>query len=529
MCIDARPGGFRSLGRSGRVPVVLCGVVLLVVLCSPTAGADERPLGLTTFLDRMMSVDHLPEPVAGHTRMTSTWDRTGRNGDGRDFKQIEGDRNVLLDVDGPGCVHRIFTGRLGKEVEGTRIRVYLDGGAKPVFDMPVNEFLDDKNGPFPYPLVFHKTYPGMLFPMPFAKHCRIELYNPAMNHWGNYWQVTYTQYAKNTPVETLTWPLSDAEKKTLERLCQTWLRAESAPPETPKQWTIRETITLAPKRWYQFTSHGGGVIRQLRVHASPSTPEVLSKVKLQCFWDGGKSPAVDMPIGYFFGNVATGYKDQYHSLLMGVDQEYAYCRFPMPFADGAVVRFENDSADKVTLKLQIDVERSEPDAVRPGRFRASLLETEVEEAWANRDRLPRFGAKKQPVHTVLDVEKKRGKYVGVFLHVDWPSKPWWGEGDWLIWADEDGWPPAYHGTGSEEYFNSGWCKFDQKAVSGIIREPVMRPGHVGVYSFHLNDAFSFENRLRVAVEICTWLGSGSKMPHSFWRSTAYWYEFPAAQ
>jgi hypothetical protein len=73
------------------------------------------------------------------------------------------------------------------------------------------------------------------------------------------------------------------------------------------------------------------------------------------------------------------------------------------------------------------------------------------------------------------------------MHVAWPHKDiWWGEGDWLIWTDEEGFPPSYHGTGSEEYFNSGWCYFDRKAISGYIK---MRPGNVNVYSYHLNDAF----------------------------------------
>jgi len=28
------------------------------------------------------------------------------------------------------------------------------------------------------------------------------------------------------------------------------------------------------------------------------------------------------------------------------------------------------------------------------------------------------------------------------LHVVWPQTAWWGEGDWLIWTDENGWPPT---------------------------------------------------------------------------------------
>ncbi|UCD30337.1 MAG: DUF2961 domain-containing protein, partial [Planctomycetota bacterium] len=105
----------------------------------------------------------------------------------------------------------------------------------------------------------------------------------------------------------------------------------------------------------------------------------------------------------------------------------------------------------------------------------------------------------------------------VYLQVHWNSNNWWGEGDWLIWTDENDWPPSYHGTGSEEYFNSGWGNFDRKAISGYIK---MRPGDVCVYSFHLNDAFQFRKNIRVAEE--TWV---KEQP--VWGSTAYWYALPA--
>jgi len=511
--------------------------LLLVFLASANgwsaAASDAPPLRLTTFLQRLVSLDHLPVPIAGKTHMASTWDRAGGNGDGTDFKRIEGDRNVLLDVDGPGCVHRIFTGMLGKHVEGTRIRIFLDQAAEPVFDMPVDRFFDDKNGPIPYPLVFHKTYPGTLFPIPFAKHCRIELYNAnEKKNWGNYWQVTYTRYADGTPVKTLAWPLSDDEKKVLAGVCQAWLRAESSPPDAPASWAVRKQITL--DRGDAANGRGSadialsdtGVIRQLRLTVSPTMPEVFDRVRLQCYWDGNKPAAVDVPIGYFFGNLASGYRDRYYSLPLGVAEKYAYCRFPLPFRRGAVVCLKNESFWPVTVQVDADVEPLDPGAVPPGRFHATLARTDVERGLANRERLPRFGPKKIPVHNVLDLDGTRGKYVGVFLHVDWPVANWWGEGDWLIWSDEDGWPPAYHGTGSEEYFNSGWCLFDRKAVSGIIREPTMRPGHIGVYSFHLNDAFAFEKKFRIVEEIMPGM-RGRDIPAATWRSTAYWYEFPA--
>ena len=505
-------------------------VFLLVLSAGPSARGEEPRLDLATFLNRLIAVDHLPEWTSGKTQMTSTWDRKGANHDGTDFKQIEGDRNVLLDTDGPGCVHRIFTGRLGKAVKGTRIRVLLDGSSTPVFDMEVDKFFDDKNGPFPYPLVFHKTYPGLLFPIPFAKHCRIELYHPEKKNWGNYWQVTYTRYPKGTAVKSLTWPLSESEKKLARQVAQAWLRAESKPPEPPQKWTLQKSITLKADHSEQDVFSDSGMIREIRLQVSPNTAKVLENVRMQLFWDGSPKAAVDMPIGYFFGNKSTGFSQSYHSLLMGVDKEkqFAYCRFPMPFEKGAVIRFENGSGEEVTLKLDVLVEHPEQDLAKLGRFHATLEETEIAQGTSNLDKLPRFGPRKVPVHRVIELNDCRGKYAGVFLHVDWPLEGWWGEGDWLIWTDENGWPPSYHGTGSEEYFNSGWCLFDNKAVSGIIKPPKMRPGPVGVYSYHLNDSFSFEKNARVAVEIMPWV-SREKMPHSFWRSTAYWYKFPSSK
>ena len=161
-------------------------------ICRAKDSDNDR--GLIYFLHRLRSVEDLPEIEDSHTAMSSTWDRTGGNADGDDFKRIDGDRNILLDVDGPGCIHRIFTGRVNETIDGTRIRIILDNSSTPVFDMDVKEFFDPDKGPFPYPLVFHKTYPGTLFPIPFCRHCRVELYNPQRKNWGDYWQVTYSIY-----------------------------------------------------------------------------------------------------------------------------------------------------------------------------------------------------------------------------------------------------------------------------------------------------------------------------------------------
>lgn len=508
---------------------------------------------LSWFLQRMRSVETLPELENSKTAMASTWDRTGGNADGNDFKDMrlatatEPARNVLLDIDGPGCIHRIFLGVLTAQQKSTRIQIFFDGEAKPRIDYPITEFFDYQNGPLPYPLVFFKSYPGTLFPIPFAKHCRVQLVNedygkPGWDdaRWSNYWQVTYTRYPENVRVKSLTWPLNEAEKREALATREAWLLAESSAPLPPTQWTVEETKTLARDEALSAKLAGVGVIRQLRVQVEPATSEILSAVRLQIAWDGAAAPSVDVPVGYFFGYVHGGfnqvlqspaavngpsgplhpdnwdpvpYTTRFNSLLLGTTDTEAYARFPMPFANGATVRLVNTWSSTVKLaRVRLDVQPMDRLPDHWGRFHATWTHAAADSADT-----PRVGPKQVPVKTVLQ-RKGVGKYVGVMLSIDWPSYAWWGEGDWLIWADEDGWPPAYHGTGSEEYFNSGWCRFDRKAVSGFV---TLRPGHPTVYSFHLNDAFQFQQSIRVVEE-----QMGDKLigeAHPRWLSTAYWY------
>jgi hypothetical protein len=526
-------------------------LVLMLLGVSVGRAEDYPTRDLAWFLQRLRNVEHLPELEASHTAMSSTWDRTGGNADGTDFKRIESGRNILLDVDGPGCIHRIFVGVLGAEQAETRIQLFLDGAAAPLLDLPILEFFKEESGPLPYPLVFHKTYPGTLFPIPFAKHCLIQLVNPKFGKpgwqdaaWSNYWQVTYTTYPKDTKVESLRWPLSDADQAEAGKTCRAWLAAMSRPPAEPAVWSVDQTVSLSPDATDMIVLPDCGVIREVRVVTEPATPEVLRGLRMQFLWDGAAGPSVDVPLGYFFGHGDSGhnleavspgvlvpenqqnpmqYTSNFNSLLLGVTPMEAYSRFPMPFAKGAVLRIENRTGMKIDkLRVRLDVERRDALPDNWGRFHVTWTEER-----AATEATPKFGPQNVPCKTVLE-ERGRGKYVGVLLHVAWPTTTWWGEGDWIIWTDEDGWPPSYHGTGSEEYFNSGWGTFDRKAVSGFVAE---RPGHPTLYSFHLNDAFQFQKDIRVVEEQMGCEAAAQAMivkEHPIWGTTAYWYA-PTAQ
>ncbi len=186
-------------------------ITFLFIIHLPLAVSFAQNTGKTKdvkyFLHQLYTLDNLPVLEDSHTYMSSTWDTTGGNSDGDCFKNLQGTKNILLDVDGPGCVHRIFTGVtygfIDMSTFGTTIQVFIDDTLAPLYNMEVTRFFDDHTGPFQYPLVFQKTYPGIMFPIPFAKHCRIQLVNDKAINWGNYWQVVYTKYPNDVKVTSL--------------------------------------------------------------------------------------------------------------------------------------------------------------------------------------------------------------------------------------------------------------------------------------------------------------------------------------
>jgi hypothetical protein len=239
-------------------------------------------------------------------------------------------------------------------------------------------------------------------------------------------------------------------------------------------------------------------------------------------WDHAEHPAIDLPLAEFMG--AGDYGDdpeaEFDSLIMGAARGRAYLRLPMPYREAAHIELHNPGEAPVEVELELWRRRC---AEQPLDF--GYLHAHVEAAAAATADSPRSGPAQIPVHRLLDHEG-RGKLVGVLLRVDWPHEHlWWGEGDWQIWSDQplDAWPPRYHGTGTEEFFDAGWTRFDRKALAGAIKQ---RPGLVSVYGFMLNDAFSFERRLRVQVETVG-LGLGDLVVnqlHPVWSSTVYWYD-----
>ncbi|MEM2240489.1 MAG: glycoside hydrolase family 172 protein [Candidatus Bathyarchaeia archaeon] len=126
-------------------------------------------------------------------------------------------------------------------------------------------------------------------------------------------------------------------------------------------------------------------------------------------------------------------------------------------------------------------------------------------------------------YVILDAEG-RGCYVRCVFNVHNLSTGWWGEGDVMIFVDDEKWPPSFHGTGTEGYFCSsygfphgGYCgSFAGVSLAG---NPEDYTGKWSVYRFHIEDPIVFHKSIKVTIEH----GHANNRSDDY-SSVAYWYQ-----
>ena len=129
----------------------------------PTVAAEQK-LTYVELVHRLTDLEYLATIPAKGERCAqwSSYDRASRydgatgkyvhwdaNGDGGGVIRKEGESFVLAEMDGPGCIWRIWSATPGNG----HVRIYLDGGSNPVVDLPFKGYFDGKSPPFNRPRV----------------------------------------------------------------------------------------------------------------------------------------------------------------------------------------------------------------------------------------------------------------------------------------------------------------------------------------------------------------------------------------
>lgn len=486
---------------------VVLGVVVLFLSIPALTVRGEQSLSYGDLVQRMMDLENLARlPQAGETcSQWSSWDRVSKydeksgkyiawdaNGDNNGCIRMEGTRMVMAEMEGPGCICRIWSA----QAEKGHVKVYLDGQETPAVDLPFVKYFSGDTAPFNYPKLSYNlgtmgaSGQNLYMPIPYQKSCKIV----ADEGWGAYYHITYRTFPKGTQVPTFSTALAAENSETLKKVNDFFAQHLGQDPVGARsgQETVTKTLTLAPGEKATVAELAGPraitSVKVKRIKFADRADQMagLRKIALQIKWDGQSKPAVWCPLGDFFGT-APG-ENLYRSLMTGMTEAGYYAYWYMPFAKSAVVELANEDKTPRTVEMEIVHAPISGNIDDLGRFHAK---------W-HRDTTP-LSKDRFPDWIMLKTEG-RGRFCGVMLHVWNPRGGWWGEGDEKFFVDNEKFPSTF-GTGSEDYFGYAWCHpglFQQAYHCQTMTQN--NQGHQSVLRWQVIDNVPFQKAFEGCIE-----------------------------
>ena len=440
------------------------------------------------------------------------WDA---NNDGSGcIRKLEDGSIVAFECKGPGVIWRIWSAL----PKNGPIRIYFDDDPAPTVTMPFIAWFETEPGDIPplnLPELSTRLSRGYncFIPVPFQKYCRVEL-GP---NWGEYYHFTYTRFPKGTQMPPFAERFSHDGKIALAETDRTLYNRGEHNRSVGSRW---QANIAAGQTTCLYQQDGAGAIEELRLFPDGlrDVQWSLRQIILRVFWDGQSKPAIEAPLGDFFGG-APGYA-HYRSLPMSMEQEAFSCRFFMPFLHGCRIELENMSEETQEVRILVRLAETVPQN-ETMRFHTKWHRG----CWdgLNKSRFEK-GGDRWPDWPLLRVQGARGRFCGVHMHIfnawqepkavaeswwygKWDRKNvdwWWGEGDEKFFVDGETFPSTF-GTGSEDYIGYAWAaeppfaRFDS-AYACMNAMPMNGNGHTGVSRFQIADNVPFQHSFEAYIE-----------------------------
>ncbi|HEY6979045.1 MAG TPA: glycoside hydrolase family 172 protein [Chitinophagaceae bacterium] len=232
-----------------------------------------------------------------------------------------------------------------------------------------------------------------------------------------------------------------------------------------------------------------GSIQRMWCTVNDRSVEMLRSLRLQMFWDGSSKPAVDVPLGDFFG-VGLGKTVAYQSALFSNPEGRSFNFYiPMPFKKAAKVVLINESKKDIFLFYDIDFVQWQQPPENMLYFHAY---------WHREITAPL-----EKDFELLPLVKGRGRYLGVNVGVNTDSaypNTWYGEGEVKMFIDGDSKYPTINGTGAEDYIGTGWGEgsFTHMYQGCTIADEKNR--QYAFYRFHIPDQIFFYTDFKATIQ-----------------------------
>jgi hypothetical protein len=327
--------------------------------------------------------------------------------------------------------------------------------------------------------------------------------------------------------------------------------AQSAPPRTggtsPLPWYARQQNYKSMKqssydrtggnsdRWpiapgatqELFNSTGPGIITHLWFTIAAESPNHLKEVVLRGYWEGNDKPSIEVPIGDFFG-LNLGNYFVYQSAFLNCSSVKALnSYFAMPFRKSARFTATNEGEKPVrSFYSNIDYQLmpSLPDDIV--YFHAQYRQATPNRAIQFPTGSPKLNPDGKNNYVYMET-RGRGHLMGITLGVLQNTDRWMGEGDDMIFIDDET-KPAIIGTGSEDYINGAWDFGGAKGATQFAHQyngaPFMADaekagGRYCLYRWHGDNPVTFTKYLKHTMEH----GHANDRSDNFF-STSYWYQ-----
>jgi hypothetical protein len=441
---------FTASASSGLLGLLALSILagLPSILAGAARAADDVPRGA----EALLALDSLPllrDGVQAHH--VSSFDRRGGNDDGFEGTWSalyeKGGEHVILEARGPGCLYTLwFTGPEGgySALPWGRLRIYFGAEEKPRIEVEAGDFFAGRDPRFPRPLVANPAISSggyvSYVPFEFKDGIRVTTERRA-GFYNAYWQ-SYRDAAG----------LSDGppEGERLERLRAlfshrgSWRDARCAASGLPEPRRVEGKHPLpAGGAAVLADLTGAGAIVEVRLNPLfRASPDDLRELRMRISFDAEAEPAIDVPLGLFFGS---GLGEAHvASLLFGMSSSGAwYNALPMPFWAGAKVEVVNPTARSPgeVLGEVLWTDRACP------RGKAGTLRAQARREW------PTTRGKD---YTILDAAGRGHLAANVLaIHPLEPANKRWWEGDVRMFVDGLR-TPTIHGTGHEDDYLGGW-------------------------------------------------------------------------
>jgi hypothetical protein len=169
-----------------------------------------------------------------------------------------------------------------------------------------------------------------------------------------------------------------------------------------------------------------GAVRRIWLSFPERSPRILRGLRIQMFWDGAHRPAVDAPLGDFFGHMM-GRMAPFESAFFSSPEGRSFVSTaPMPFRRSMRIVVRNESGrDMPSLYYDVDYTLGDPHGDDMLYFHA----------YFRRENPTAL----QKDYEFLPAVRGQGRYMGVFFGVAADQKKysftWWGEGEVKVFLD----------------------------------------------------------------------------------------------